>query len=148
MLKKAREVVCEMINIGCIAPFYLPCFAEYLALPLRDNEHGGHSQRVRRLQIARQVFEHAGLGRIDAVAGKKALIDLRQRFGIEIRSGNIEHVLKMPMDLESLHDRISMLACAVGEDELPPGKSFERGAKRRVCLEWRVVNLVYEFQII
>ena len=60
-----------------IAPFQFPCFAEYFTLPLRHNEHGCHSKRVWRFQVAREILEHCCLCGIDAVAGKKAMVYLR-----------------------------------------------------------------------
>ena len=76
---------------------------------------------MRHLEIARQILEHGGAFGIDAVAGEEAVVHLRQRLGIEVGGGDVEHVLEVLVDLEPLHHRVGVLAGAVGEDELAAG---------------------------
>lgn len=132
-----------MIDVGCIAPFQLPGLAKNVTLPFRHDQHGRHAEGVRRFQIARQILEHGSLGRIDAMAGKESLVDLRQRFGIEIGRCNVEHVFEMVVNVELLHHRVGVLARSVGEDELAPRQLFQRRAEGRVRLERRMVDLVH-----
>ena len=91
-------------------------------------------------EIARQIFEHRGLGRIDVVALKKAIVGLARRLRVQFGGDDVEHVLEMPVHLEPPHHRVGVLAGAVGEDELAPRQSLERGAERRIWLsgEWSI----------
>ena len=114
----------------------------------RHHQHRGHAERVRHLEIARQVLEHRGLVRIDAVLVQEAVIDLRQRLGIEIGGGDVEHVLEVVVDLEPLHHRVGVLAGAVGQDQLAARQAFDRGAERRVRHQRRMVDLVDELQVV
>jgi hypothetical protein len=50
--------------------------------------------------------------------GQKTLIHLRQWFGIEIGSSDVEHVFEILVNFELLHHRVRVLAGAVGENEL------------------------------
>ena len=137
-----------MIDVGRVAPFQFPGFAKNVSLPFRHHQHGRHAERVRRFEVARQILEHGGLGGIDVVPGEESLVDLRQRLGIEIGGGDVEHVLEMVVDFEPLHHRVGVLARAVGEDELAARQLFERGAERRIGLERRMVDLVHELEIV
>ena len=57
---------------------------------------------MRRFEVARQILEHRGLCRIDAVAREEAVIGLRQRLRLELGGDDVEHVLEMLVDLEPL----------------------------------------------
>ena len=103
---------------------------------------------MRRRQIAREVLEHGGLARVDAVARQKSLVGFLRRFGFEFGGDDVEHVLEMLVDFEPLHHRVGVLAGAVGEDELAAGQFLERRAERRVGLERRVIDLVHVFEIV
>ena len=98
------------------------------------------------LEIARQVLEHRGLARIDAVLVQEAVIDLRQRLGIEVGGGDVEHVLEMVVDVQPLHHRLGVLARAVGEDELAARQLLDRVAELGIGQQRRMVDLVHELE--
>ena len=98
------------------------------------------------LEVSRQVLEHRSLGRVDAMLFQEAVIDLRQRLGIEVGGGDVEHVLEVMVDLEPLHHRIGMRARAVGEDELAARQLFDRIAELGIGQQRRVIDLVHELQ--
>ena len=74
-----------MIDVRGVAPRHFPAFAHNLRGRRRHHQHGGHAERVRHFEIARQVLEQRGARRVDAVAGEETVIDLRLRLGIEER---------------------------------------------------------------
>ena len=114
-----------MIDVWRITSLQLPVFAKNLPLPFRHHEYGRHSQGVRCFKVARQILEHCGFCRIDAVPREEALIDLWERLGVKIRRGNVEHVLEVAIDFEFLHDCIGVLACAIRKNELAARKIFQ-----------------------
>src|SRR3974377_1939575 len=91
--KKTGEIIGYVIDVWRLAPFQLPALAEDLARVLGDHQHGDHAERVRRLEVAREIFEHDGPGRIDGVALQEALVDLRQRLWVEMGGGQVTKVL-------------------------------------------------------
>src|SRR5262245_25569263 len=137
-----------MIDVWRIPSLQLPVFAKNLALPFRHYEHGRHSQSMRCFKIAREILEHCGFCRIDAVPREEALIDLWKRLGVKIRRGNVEHVLEVTINLEFLHDCSSVLACAIRKNELAAGKIFQSRTQSRIGLQRRMIDAVHELEII
>src|SRR5262249_47575723 len=91
-LQKTREIGGQVIDVWRIAPLKLPGLAENFALAFWHDQHGGHAECMRGFQIARQILEHRRFRRVDAMAYEEALIDLRHRFRIEVRGGDVEHI--------------------------------------------------------
>src|SRR6185312_1623218 len=91
-LQETGEIVGDMVDVGGFAPFELPVFAEDVALRFRHHQHGGHAERMRRFQIARQVLEHGGAGRIDVMLFEEALVIVDRRLRLELGRHDIEHV--------------------------------------------------------
>ena len=137
-----------MIDVGRIASLELPGLAENFALAFRHHQHSCHAQRVWGFEIACQILEHRRSRRVDTVAREEAFIDLRQRFRIEVRSGDVEHIFEVMMNVELLHHRIGVLARAVGEDQLAAGKFFQRGTECRIRRERRMVDPMHEVEIV
>ncbi len=147
MLKKSGKVVGQMVDMRLVAAAQFPIFAKHFALAFRHHQHGCHAERMRRFQIARQVLEHGRLGRIDLMQRQETLVGLQRRLRLELGSDDVEHVLKMLVDLQPPHHRVGMLARAVGEDELAAGQFLERRAQRRIGLERRVIDLVHVVEV-
>src|SRR5262249_53374003 len=76
-LQKADEIVGHVIDMRRVAPFELPVLAKYFARGFGHHQHGGHAQGMRHHKIARQVFEHRALPRIDSVRAEETIISLR-----------------------------------------------------------------------
>ena len=85
-LKESGEIIGDVIDVWRLAPFQLPALAEHLARVLGHHQHGGHAERVRRLQIAREIFEHNGLGRIDGYRELASMI--RDNFDVVPATGD------------------------------------------------------------
>ena len=115
--KKAGKVVGDMIDMRRVAAGELPVLAQHDAGAFGHHQHGGHAERMRHFEIAREILEDRGLRRIDVVAGEKALIDLRPRLRLELGRLDIEDVVEMLADFEPAHHRVGMVPRAVGEDE-------------------------------
>src|SRR3954454_7150424 len=75
-LEKACQVVGDVIDMRGLAPFHFPGLAQHLARSFRNDQHRGHAERVRDSEIARQILEHRGALRIDAVCFEKLVIGL------------------------------------------------------------------------
>ena len=131
-----------------VAAFHLPVLAEYLARARGHHQHRGHAERVRNGEIARQVLEHGGARRIDAVRLQEAVVGLRQRLRLQLGGDDVEHVVEVLMDGERPHHRVGVLARAVGEDELAAGQPLDRGAERGVRLERRMIDLVHIGEVV
>src|SRR4051812_43506610 len=127
--QEACEIVGDVIDVGGLAALQLPALAKHFTCGRRHHQHGGHAKPVGHAQVPRQVLEHCGLARIDAMLFEEAVIDLWERFRIEVGRGDVEHVLEMMVDLQPLHHGFRMLAGAVGEDQLPARKLLDRVAK-------------------
>ena len=82
------------------------------------------------------------------MAGEKAVVHMRHRFGIEIGSGNVEHIIEVVADFEPRHHGFGVLAGAVGHDQLAPGQLFDRRAEHRIWHKRRVVDLMDELEIV
>jgi hypothetical protein len=99
---------------------------------------------VRYFEVAGEVLEYRRFPRIDAVAPKEAIVDLRPRFGLEVGRGNVEHVVEVLLDLEPAHHRLGVPARAVGEDELAAGQACDRRAEHRIGGERRMIDLMHD----
>ena len=141
--EKTDEIVGDVIHMGGIATLELPPFAKYLPAFFRHHQHGGHPERMRDFEIAREVLEHCGSRGIDPVTAEKALIDLRKRLGLKLACHDVEDILEMMIDREPLHDGVRMRPGTVGEDELAARQLFERRAERLIGLDGRVVDPVH-----
>src|ERR1700760_3025412 len=97
--EEAGEVVGDMIDMRGLASLELPALAKDLARLLRHHQHRDHAERMRDLEVARQVLEHRGAARLDAVTGEEAVIGLRKGLRLELGGGDVEYVLEMPLDL-------------------------------------------------
>ena len=64
--KNSGQIVGDMIDIGRVAAGKLPFLAQYLAGAFRHDQHGGHAERVRHFEIAREVLENRRTRRIDS----------------------------------------------------------------------------------
>src|SRR4051794_32871592 len=135
-----------MVNVRVVATFELPGLAEYLARVLRHDQHGGHAKRMRHRKIASEVLEHGGAFGIDAVRLEEALIGLRRRLRLKLGRDDVEHVIEVPFELKPCEHLFGMVPGAVGEDQLSSFKILDRGAKGRVWLERRVIDLVHEVE--
>ena len=102
-----------MIDVRRVAAFELPAFAERsravaggtTSTVVMPSACGTSRLRARSSNIAARC-------RLDAVLLEEAVIDLRQRLGLELGGDDVEHVLEMLVDLEPLHHRVGMLrAC-------------------------------------
>ena len=145
--EEAGQIVGHVIDMRRVVAFHLPGLAHHLARAFRHHQHGGHAERVRHFEIAREVLEHRSARRIDAVRFQEAVVGLRQRLRLEVGLVDAEHVLEMHVDVEPPHHGVGVRARAVGEDQLAAGKLLDRGAERWVRLERRVVDLVHEGEI-
>src|SRR5262245_53570640 len=145
-LQKSDQIVCHVIDMRRVAAFKLPAFAKYFAGVLGHDQYGGHAERMWHHEITGQVFEHRRLARVDIVRLEKAVIRLRRRFRFELGRDDVEHVIEVAVELETRQDGIGMSARAVGQDQLAPGQSLDRGAQRRVRGEGRMVNLMHEIE--
>ena len=146
--QKARQIVGHVIDMRGVAAFHFPGLAQHLARAFRHHQHGGHAERMRHGEIAREILEHRGARRIDAVRFQEAVVGLRQRLRLEIGLVDVEHVLEMHVDVEPPHHGVGVRARAVGEDQLAAGQFLDRGAERGVRLERRMVDVVHEGEIV
>src|SRR5262245_27432472 len=90
----------------------------------------GHPNRMRGLEIVRQVVEHGGLARCDGMGADEALIGFAHRLRMEVpQRMNIEDVGEQAAYAEPLDHGFRMLARAVGEDEPAPRQPGERRGK-------------------
>ena len=93
--------------------------------------HRGHAERVRLLQVARQVLEHGGARCFDGVARKKAPIGLGGRFRLEFGGDDIEHILEMLAHRKARHHRFGVLAGGGCEKEPSARRPWGGGGPRR-----------------
>src|SRR6202035_2861250 len=101
--QEAGEVVGDMIDMGRIAAGEFPLLAQYDAGAFGHHQHGGHAERVRHFEVAGEVLEDCGLGRIDVVAGEEPLINLRPRLWFELGRLDIEDAVEVLFDFEPAH---------------------------------------------
>jgi hypothetical protein len=101
---------------------------------------------VRHFEVPGEILENCGLPRIDAVAGEETIVDRRPRLGLEVSRGDIEHVLEVFFDFEPGHHRLGVPPRAIGENKLTSAEPSDRGAKRRVGCQRRMIDLVHDFQ--
>ena len=146
--QEAGEIVGDVIHMRVFAALQLPLLAEDLAGAFRHHQHRGHAERMRDAEIAGEILEHRGLARIDVVAREEAVIGLRRGLRLELGRDDVEYVLEMVTDGETLHHGVGMLARAVGENELAARQFLDRGAERGIGLERRMIDLVHEIEII
>ena len=92
--QETGKIVGDMIDMGCVAAGELPLLAQHHASAFRHNKHRGHAERMRHFEIAGEIFEYRGLGRIDLVAGEETLINLRPRLGFEFGRFDVEDVCR------------------------------------------------------
>ena len=101
---------------------------------------------MRNGEVAREILEHGGAGRIDRVRGEESFVGLRLRLGLELGGDDVEYAVEMPVDGEPLHHLVGVLAGAVGQDQLAAPELLDRGPERRVGLERRMVDRMHELQ--
>ncbi len=101
---------------------------------------------MRNGEVAREILEHGGAGRIDRVRGEESFVGLRLRLGLELGGDDVEYAVEMPMNGEPLHHLVGVLAGAVGQDQLAAAELLDRGAQRRVRLQRRMVDRMHELQ--
>ena len=127
-----------------------PARARLVLRPRRAavDEHRGHADGVRGLQIVRQVVEHRGARRRNAVCRDEAVIGFARRLRMDVvECVDVEDILETVEQSKPRRHGLRVLARAVGEHELPPRQRVDGGPKlrrRRHRAEVDVVHVVEE----
>ena len=109
-LQKTGEIVGHVIHVRGVAAFHFPGFAQHFTRAFRHHQNGGHAERMRHGEIARQILEHRGALRVDTVSFEEFVVGLRQRLRLEIGRDDVEHVLEFFMDFEPPRHGLGVLA--------------------------------------
>ena len=96
------------------------------------HQHRGHAERVRGLEVMRQVVEHRGPARYHAMRVDEAVIGLAHRLRVDVLERvDVADILELARHAEPLDHGFGMFARAVGEDEFAPGQVAERRRQGR-----------------
>src|SRR6266702_7516336 len=140
--QKPRQIIRDAIDIGRVPALQFPVLAHHFLGAIWHHQHRGHAELVRDGEVAGEVLEHGGFGRIDRMVCEKLLIGLRRGLRLESGGDDVEHAVEMRGQAESRQHGVDMVDRAVGEDQLASRQLCDGCAERRVRLQRRVVDLV------
>ena len=88
---------------------------------MRDDQHGGHAERLRHGEIAGEVLEHRRVRAGHPIGGLEQVVGFGRRLGIQPGSDDVEDIIEVVEDAELPRRLLGMAAIAVGEDGLASG---------------------------